>query len=181
MATITTYSASVWVQKARQVRQKQQINAAQRGVLVRLTGAYRTTSSDALQVIAGVLPLDLEIVRSAAEYWLRKGDLQKVQEALQHPATNKNQIRKHIHTIWQNRWNESVKGRRLYNLLPDIQERLNMRHFSPSKGLIQFLTDHGPYAQYLHKHGLAQTDLCACGEIGTPEHVCSSAAIWQIL
>lgn len=82
MATITTYSASVWVQKARQVRQKQQINAAQRGVLVRLTGAYRTTSSDALQVIAGVLPLDLEIVRSAAEYWLRKGDLQKVQEAL---------------------------------------------------------------------------------------------------
>ncbi|GJQ77127.1 hypothetical protein Trydic_g23694 [Trypoxylus dichotomus] len=56
MASIVTYGASVWAHKAKQVRPRQKLNAAQRGVLITLTGAYRTTSAEALQVIVGILP-----------------------------------------------------------------------------------------------------------------------------
>lgn len=147
MAKITTYGASFWAWKAKQVKQRQQINGAQRGILVRLTGAYRTTSSDALQVLTGVLPLDLKIQKSATEYWLRKRDFERIEAVLGHPAHSKIEIKEHILTVWQDRWNQSNKGRRVHALLPDVRQKMRMTHFNPTKGLIQFLSGHEPYAQ----------------------------------
>jgi len=40
-----------------------------------MTNAYRTTSTDALQVIAGVLPLDLEVRVSVLKYKAKNGYL----------------------------------------------------------------------------------------------------------
>ncbi|KAK9701516.1 Reverse transcriptase (RNA-dependent DNA polymerase) [Popillia japonica] len=39
------------------------------------------------------------------------------------------------------------------------------------QGLLQFLTGHGPYQNYLYKYQLSQTDICVCGQLGTPEHI----------
>ncbi|KAK9701509.1 hypothetical protein QE152_g30578 [Popillia japonica] len=104
MATIVTYEASVWAGKAKQVKPRQDLNSAQRGVLVRLTGAYRTTSTDALQVIAGTLPMDLEVLKNASAYWLRKGETDRIEELLQVRPDSKTAIHERVLELWQERW-----------------------------------------------------------------------------
>ncbi|GJQ88405.1 hypothetical protein Trydic_g15997 [Trypoxylus dichotomus] len=99
MTSIVTYGASVWAHKAKQVRPRQKLNAARRGVFITLTGAYRTTSAEALQVIAGVLPMDLEVLRVAAEYCLRRGMTEKLEELLSARPTTKQHISELIYTI----------------------------------------------------------------------------------
>ncbi|XP_067127924.1 uncharacterized protein [Centruroides vittatus] len=58
---ITTYGAQVWGNRAEMTYMKRKIISFQRKFLLRITGAYRTTSNDALCVMAGLLPMDLEI------------------------------------------------------------------------------------------------------------------------
>ncbi|XP_067120947.1 uncharacterized protein [Centruroides vittatus] len=58
---ITTYGAQVWGNRAEMTNMKRKIISFQRKFLLRITGAYRTTSNDALCVMAGILPMDLEI------------------------------------------------------------------------------------------------------------------------
>nr|CAD7437605.1 unnamed protein product [Timema bartmani] len=43
-----------------------------------LSGAYKTVATDALCVALGIWPLNLEVRRRAALYWIRKGDMEKV-------------------------------------------------------------------------------------------------------
>lgn len=50
------------------VKPKAEVRRAQRGVLVRVSGAFSTVSLDTLAVVLDVLPLDLEIRRVAAGY-----------------------------------------------------------------------------------------------------------------
>ncbi|GJQ84513.1 hypothetical protein Trydic_g15413 [Trypoxylus dichotomus] len=171
MTSIVTYGASVWAHKAKQVRPRQKLNTAQRGVLITLTGAYRTTSTDALQVIAGILPMDLEVLRVAVEYCLRRGKTERLEELLSARPTTKQQIREHIYDLWQRRWESSTKGRNVYRFLPDIRERLGMEHMDPSRGLTHFLAGHDPFPFYLHERGLRETNLCDCGAISTADHV----------
>ncbi|XP_076256104.1 uncharacterized protein LOC143193667 [Rhynchophorus ferrugineus] len=51
--------------KADTERIRKKLAAAQRSVLIAVTGAYRTTSNDALQVIAGTSPLHIDAVTQA--------------------------------------------------------------------------------------------------------------------
>ena len=57
---MASYAVGAWGDRL-DVRGTRQVNNAQRQVLLKITKAYRTTSTAALQVIAGVLPLDLEL------------------------------------------------------------------------------------------------------------------------
>lgn len=60
------YGASVWAEKSLcKVHPKRRILAAQRIPLISITKAYRTTSTDALTILAGVLLLDLELLNIA--------------------------------------------------------------------------------------------------------------------
>ncbi|GJQ74533.1 hypothetical protein Trydic_g21398 [Trypoxylus dichotomus] len=142
MINIVIYAASVWAKNAKQVKPKQNLNAAQRGVLLALTRAYHTISADAVQVVASVLPMDLEVLKVAAEYWWRSCCLLNLRV-----------------------------GRRLYRLLTNVRERLAIEHLQPSRGLIRFLVGHSTYPQYLCDRGLAGTDLCDCEILGTQDHV----------
>lgn len=82
MASITGYGASLWAHRLLLVKPKTKVTKAQRGVLVRLSGAFSTVSFEALAVLMDVVPLDLELRRRAAGYWLRKGRQDKVQAVL---------------------------------------------------------------------------------------------------
>ncbi|GJQ70401.1 hypothetical protein Trydic_g22830 [Trypoxylus dichotomus] len=171
MTSIVTYGASVWTHKAKQIRPHQKLNAAQRGVLITLTGAYRTTSADALQVIAGVLPMDLEVLRVAAEYFLRTGKMAKLEELFWARSSSKRQIRELLYGLWQHIWESSTQGRFVYRFLRDIRERMEMGHMDPSRGLTHFLAWHGPFPVYLHERGLKETNICDCRPVGTVDYV----------
>uniref|UniRef100_A0A224Y468 Putative reverse transcriptase n=1 Tax=Panstrongylus lignarius TaxID=156445 RepID=A0A224Y468_9HEMI len=51
------------------------VSAIQRSVLLLMGSFSRTVSTEALQVLTGCLPLDLEIIQSAIKYFLRKGEV----------------------------------------------------------------------------------------------------------
>ncbi|GJQ75312.1 hypothetical protein Trydic_g23497 [Trypoxylus dichotomus] len=148
MTTNVAYGESVWAKKAKQVNHKQNLNAAQRDVLIALTRAYRTTSPDALQIMAGVHPMDLELLKAAAEYCWRRATTDKEEELLYAKPQRRQQIKEAVHDMCQERWDRSVKGRRLYRLLPNVRERL--------AHIIHFLVGHDPYPQYLCDRGLSE-------------------------
>lgn len=66
-------------------------------------------------------------------------------------------------------WNESTKARRLHHFITNISEI--PKHFKPTPGMVHFLTGHGPYPSYLRRFNLSETEMCQCGEEGTPEHI----------
>lgn len=62
-----TYAVGAWSDLVG-VRQKNSLFSIQRFMLIRLTKAYRTTSTEALQISASILPLDFELVKRRAIY-----------------------------------------------------------------------------------------------------------------
>ena len=63
------HAASTWTYRIHaNFKIEQKIDAGQRGVLIRFTGSFRTTSTETLAVVTGILPLHLEITRMAAMY-----------------------------------------------------------------------------------------------------------------
>ncbi|MGL4197875.1 MAG: reverse transcriptase domain-containing protein, partial [Allorhizobium sp.] len=68
------YAAGFWAQRSSVGHLKRFLTSGQRAPLLTLTKAYRTTSSDALQILAAEAPLDLTIQERAVS-WLFKRDL----------------------------------------------------------------------------------------------------------
>lgn len=76
-----------------------------------------------------------------------------------------------IGRIWQTEWSNSLKGERVRAFFPTITGRRNADYITPTRGLVHFLTGHGPYPQNLHRFGQRETPNCECGEFGSPEHM----------
>lgn len=177
LASIIGYGASTWAHRLKNVKNREKVDRAQRGFLVRMTGAFSTTPTEALTVLTGVLPLHLEITRRGSQYWLRKHNPDKVIEILGVHVHTRNEINNVIERKRQNEWDASVKGRRLYQYIPRLNEI--PPYFNPKPGLVHFLTGHGPYPSYLHRFSLKQDDLCECGQVGTPEHAIFDCDIYE--
>ncbi|GBN08386.1 hypothetical protein AVEN_84215-1 [Araneus ventricosus] len=62
------YGYGAWGNRIHLQKIRSTLNSIQRRPLLQLTGAYRTVSTVALQVIAGVLPLDLQVVEALAKF-----------------------------------------------------------------------------------------------------------------
>lgn len=83
---MVTYACGAWWSGS--VRQKKALVQAQRLALIALTGCYRTTATSAIQVLAGVLPLDLQVEYEAYISRLRsKRDPIRVELSLVSPGT----------------------------------------------------------------------------------------------
>lgn len=72
-----TFAAGSWGDQVG-VRQRHSSLTIQRFMLLRITKAYRTTSTEALQVVAGIMPLDLEIVKIRATFLYKKKGIRDV-------------------------------------------------------------------------------------------------------
>lgn len=171
LTAIAGYGASVWAHRLVLARPKRQIRVLQRGVLLRLTGAFGTTSVEALTVVLGIKPLDMRIRERGAIHWIKRQNPAKVVDTIGKRARSKGEAKKAILDEWQREWENSEKGRRVFEFFPDIRARLRMKHLQPSRGLIHYLTGHGPYGTYLFKINRRPSDGCPCGAIGSPEHM----------
>jgi len=156
------YASEIWIKGVRTAKARKVLGSAQRRPLLSITKAYRTASTDALQVVAGRPPLDLEIEMGVLKKQLSKGEITKgdyrtgVEGALD---------------SWQARWDGSDKGRWTHRILPDVKKRLEMGmeldHYTT-----QFLTGHGDFNAKLASMGLVGNGRCRCLEEGeTVDHV----------
>lgn len=171
MTSVIGYGASIWAHRLLRIKPREKVRRTQRGVLIRFSGAFGTVSLEALLVSLGITPIDLEIRRRAALYWLRKQQIEKVHQILQRPAANKREIENVIAELWQEEWTNTTKGARIKEFFPIIANRNNMAHMIPSQGMIHFLTGHGPYPTHIFRMGKMDRPECECGVLGTPEHV----------
>ncbi|CAI6372470.1 unnamed protein product [Macrosiphum euphorbiae] len=147
-----TYAAEIWAKGVLTKKAIKLLGSKQRRALRSLTGAYSTTSTDALQVVAGQLPLDLEIRWHVVRTRRKAGQISEEEMSDQWDR---------LLDIWQDRWDSSVKGRWTYGIFPDIRRRLvlplEVDHY-----VCQFLTGHGDFNSKLESFNLRGEAMCRC-------------------
>lgn len=111
------YASRFWAKDTRHSKSMATLTILQRTPLLGISSAYSTTSNDALQVLTGTLPLDLEVRLQAVKAETRSSPQV---ERLQQIETHKHQL----YNEWQNRWDASKKGRLTHKFLPSITSRM---------------------------------------------------------
>ena len=165
----TTYGASIWMMDWSKT-ERERLARGQRTPLLAVSGAYRTAPTEGLQVITGLLPLDIQILWEGTRQEAKLGTL---------TSEAQEELRSNLLSIWQARWDQSTKGRWTYRLLPDIRFRLSipieLDHYTT-----QYLTGHGNFAAKLHSLGLRDSPNCSCGEgMDDPEHAIYKCTRWN--
>ncbi|XP_037944340.1 uncharacterized protein LOC119677145 [Teleopsis dalmanni] len=77
---------------------------------------------------------------------------------------------------WQQRWEQSSKGRWTYTLIPNIKEWVLRKHGEIEYNLTQILSGHGGFLEYLHRFHLSDSPYCPnCHNVvESAEHVAFS-------
>ncbi|KYB29499.1 hypothetical protein TcasGA2_TC032967 [Tribolium castaneum] len=165
--SIVMYAAPIWGPTALDMlKYQERLVQVQRKTALRVCSAYRTVSADAVQVIAGMIPIDLRIHETVK---------------VRNRTHTKREAREWSIKEWQNRWNASSKGRWTHRLIPDIRQWIERKKNAGQVNfyLTQFLSGHGDFRCYLRKMHRAENDRCVyCGEMDTAEHVLFQCGKW---
>lgn len=188
---IVTYAANGWADKMT-VNMKKALASSQRLALIRVTKAYRTVSTDCLPVVAGVLPIDLEIQKRVIRYKIRrKLDFSIEEISIEWTADGKatdgltatdvnKRVEGKIYELWQDRWTHSTKGRMTFNYFETVQKRSKSPWIYPNFFVTQFLTGHGSFNSKLNELNIVANGNCSCGQRETPEHMLFQCAQYDI-
>ena len=163
--SILLYSSPVWAEALANSQRRKQVNSVYRRMALRVCSAFRTTSDEAVLVVAGMIPVDILAKEMSVLYNARH---------MEGHAQRRNAARSESLDLWQRRWDESAKGRWTHRLIPNIRVWLERKHGETNYHITQFLTGHGGcYRQYLHRFGLDDFPNCPrCDGIPEdPEHV----------
>ncbi|XP_050056237.1 uncharacterized protein LOC126549880 [Aphis gossypii] len=104
---------------------------------------YRTVSTSAIMVVAGVKPAHLLAWERTKRYEIRK-------------EPNKADIEKELHVEVLNKlqkeWDEEVKGKWTWRLIGDVKSWTNRNHGAVDFHLTQMLTGHECFRHYFESH-----------------------------
>lgn len=149
--SILLYGAAIWARNMSPGGRKI-LTSCQRKIALRVATAYRTTSTDALLVIAGTPPVDLLALMRAETEEERKGS--------NNPGRAKNEARIELEKRWQERWSNGEKGNWTRKLIPDLRPWVRRNHGGTSFHLTQALAGHGCFPAYLNRFGLLLSPAC---------------------
>ncbi|KAJ8964235.1 hypothetical protein NQ314_005064 [Rhamnusium bicolor] len=120
------YGAPIWCEALRIRRYRTMLEGVQRRMLLRVGSAYRTTSTVALQVITGVIPIDLMVEERRYLYEMGNGQELAIRKAARERTLN----------LWQRRWElNEEKGQWTKRLIPDLRPWVTCRHRRIDKSL----------------------------------------------
>uniref|UniRef100_A0A2M4BC28 Putative waldo-6 aae n=1 Tax=Anopheles marajoara TaxID=58244 RepID=A0A2M4BC28_9DIPT len=161
--SILRYGGPVWSSALdSQAGNLTKLNRTYRLMTMRVISAYRTISSEAACVIAGMIPIGI-ILAEDRECSQQRG-IRGAREAARRRSVAR----------WQRQWDQAKDGRWTHRLIPDLEPWLSRRHGEVDFFLTQFLSGHGCFRSYHHRFGHVGSP--ACPECGsnveeTPEHV----------
>lgn len=165
MTPVVMYGSAVWYEAAGTARGRALMAHTHRTALHALLRVCRTVSTEAMQVLMGSTPWDLEAHRHALRHKCRRGlpmlpaDMLTDEEAASTVALAS--LDQRIAEEWQRRWTNSEKGRVTHAFIPNTGPT-NMQFDPPTRALF-LLTGHGSMNAYLHKHTQLESPRCACG------------------
>ena len=163
---IAEYAASGWADLCK-IADKRRLQAIQRQALLAVTKAYRTASWESLCVIAGEIPIDLQLEKHRALFNLRRGKDAKIADTIipagNEDSENRSRVSEIANSVWQTRWNSSHKGRTAFAYWQSIDDRLKANWVRPSYYCTQALTGHGNFNAHLRKFKIVENEGCVCG------------------
>ena len=165
------YGSSVFADFARSVYGRKLLYACQRVILYACIPVCRTVSTDAMQVLMGVPPLDLEVERRANLFKIRRGlpllphDWVTSDDLLsRRPGEILSLLDDCLMRRWQTRWDECQNGRVTFAFLRDVDLAMGILDRSFSLSLGYLLTGHGSLNASLVRFRLSDTASCPmCG------------------
>ncbi|KAJ3617034.1 hypothetical protein MTP99_009165 [Tenebrio molitor] len=164
--SILLYGAPIWEHAMKVERFRNYLKRIVRQNAARVSSAYRTASTEALEVIAGFPPIDLLVAERTRLY-------EEGRES--RPAAREWLLQK-----WQERWQQTEKGAWTRKLIPRVKPWLERKHGELDFHLIQALTGHGCFAAFLHRIGKQQDDGCwYCGVSDDAEHTLFVCEKWD--
>lgn len=144
------------------------VERTQRVMAIRTCSAYRTVSTEAALVLAGLMPLD--IVARERQYLYKSSGLTDAKEL-------QRRTREHSLTRWQRRWENSAKGLWTRTLIPNIQRWIGRKHGGLDYYTTQMLTGHGCFKTYTKRITKTETDTCMyCSHRDSPQHTLYNCA-----
>ncbi|BES88315.1 Hypothetical protein NTJ_01122 [Nesidiocoris tenuis] len=187
LPTILYAAATWWAKPSKKIRDK--VQSLQRAALIPLTKAYRTSATAALQVIAGIEPLDLVLDGRVAVSQLNwpqrtlaevRPQLQAKMNAADNKAAKLGEVRSWVREEWQSRWDGGTTGRLAYAFFPSIRTRIESNWLQPGYAETQLMTGHGNFNARLHFFKRRDSRACSCGEPEeTAEHVLRSCRMYN--
>lgn len=164
---IILYGAAVWFPKIRGTQNDRNLKAIQRRLLLMMIPVCRTVSTDAMQIIAGELPLDLEIVKRAILFNVRKNkhitwdtyryEPQEEQPELKEENKRLNNV---IMNNWQMRWDTSNHGKTTKKFIHSVEYATRNEWFKPNTQCINLITGYGPINASLFVRGGTDDPRC---------------------
>ncbi|CAA9993928.1 unnamed protein product, partial [Nesidiocoris tenuis] len=187
LPTILYAAATWWAKPSKKIRDK--VQSLQRAALIPLTKAYRTSATAALQVIAGIEPLDLVLDGRVAVSQLNwpqrtlaevRPQLQAKMNAADNKVAKLGEVRSWVREEWQSRWDGGTTGRLAYAFFPSIRTRIESNWLQPGYAETQLMTGHGNFNARLHFFKRRDSRACSCGEPEeTAEHVLRSCRMYN--
>lgn len=156
------YGCEFWGLGARRLESKRKLLSVQRRVLLKVAKGYNTISHDAIRVLTGAIPIDL-LIEERVKIWEDK-------EAGIDRAESRSMRREETLDAWQQRWEQSEKGRETFQYIPDVRRRLQ-QEWTMDHYLTQYVTGHGRFKANLRRFNLVEEDMCTCGAAETASHV----------
>ena len=165
---IILYGAPTWIKVLKYKKHRKKLENSQRSLLIRICSAYRTTSTEALQVMANIPPLSL-LAEERTRAHEEKG------------RVTKKELREDTMKKWQNQWKkETGTATWTKRLIPQLKEWTGRKHGIINYHLSQMIGGHGCFASYLHRFGITESNECAyCGEQDDVEHTIFKCPRWQ--
>lgn len=164
------YGASYWSCWLQKKFARDHMERCERVALSLVLNVCRTVSTEAMQVINGSLPWDLLALVRAASYKVKKGipltaedRITSAEVALAGPKKWKDILEERLFDEWQERWENSEKGRTTFEWIPDVRFGRSHPQFYPSMELGYLLTGHGSMNAFLFARTLTESPNCRCG------------------
>lgn len=181
---VCTYGSTMWYDRVHTTMVLRQLLAAQRSFLLTMVDACRTVSTAALQVLAGTLPLDLEIVRTAIRHRIRKNHpalwnnyryIPVIGDDVRNLDGEFDNLEAELLRVWQARWDSESHGRTTYGFIRNVDFRYkdNRKWFRPTRHVTYLLTGYGAINHSLFLRGAHDDGYCPfCeNEEETVEHM----------
>ncbi|XP_011858897.1 PREDICTED: uncharacterized protein LOC105556415 [Vollenhovia emeryi] len=170
--SIVTYGAPVWYSHlGASRRHREKLGGIQRQMALRAARGYCTVALEAARVVAGSLPWDLAAEAQALLYYWRQGLRQEEGRppAPQAVIAQKRHLRQRALGIWQQRLLDCRAGARAVGAIrPVLADWVDRRHGRVTYHLMQVLTGHGCFGDYLHRM-VQREPTTECHECGAAE------------
>ncbi|GBP79827.1 Putative 115 kDa protein in type-1 retrotransposable element R1DM [Eumeta japonica] len=166
VTSVLTYGISIWSDVLEIQKSWRKAEPVYRLSALRVTGAFRTISEEAVCVISGILSLGV-LVEERQTLCQRKRT----------STLSAEELRKEERQIsicqWQLQWDAAKKGRWMHRLIPQIDVRLNHNHDEVNCYSTQILSGCGCFRAYLHRFKREDSPECPfyLGEPEDAEHL----------